>query len=373
MRNIWAVSSLAVAGLALAACSSNANTTSTTGGVAAATSACVDRVSASVKQAGAPIAPKYPGQPLDASKNRGKLVWFLSAAESVPTQVAIWQGVNAAASAAGMNSRIFDGASSPSNFNVGIEQAIAQKAGGIIMQGVDPNLVKGPLADAQAAGIPVIDSLSGGPAAPLPLGMAAHVTIDYSASGATMADWTLEQTGCKADALELSSTLYVALRDRQNGFLQEYTKQCPSCKVKTTQIDYTSLASSVDAAVRTALQRDPNINYIASSDDAAALGVISTLKALGKDVPVIGANGQATALALISKGDQAATVSMSPLAYMGWVQVDLLQRAMLKMQVPSGTLPQQLLTKATVTQDPSAQWPGYADYQTKYKQLWNAP
>jgi ribose transport system substrate-binding protein len=195
------------------------------------TASCVQTAKAAVAAAKAPIPAGVPKTSVSLAASKGKTFWFISASQSVPDVYETSQGVQAAGKAAGINIHIFDGAGTVSDFNQGVSEAVANNAAGIILQGITPSLVSAPLAAAKRAKIPVIDAQNGNFNAPLTNGILAHISTNFTKDGQTMADYVLANTGCKADVLELTTTLYVALTDTHDGFKQQLNHLCPSCKL----------------------------------------------------------------------------------------------------------------------------------------------
>lgn len=333
--------------------------------------ACVAEASAAVEAAKAEIAPNIPADAIDVSSLKGKTIWFLSATQQLPVMVSFSEGVKKAAAAAGLEVKIFDGESKPAKFNEGLTQAVDQGADGIVLQGIDPELVKAPLADALAAGIPIVDAMNGDPDAPLLDGISAHVTVDFTESGKLMADYILSTTNCQADVLELTNSLYVALKNKSAGFNDEITRLCPDCTVDTQEVDFATIATGVDSIIRSGLQKNPDINFVMGADDSIAFFAEASLEALGSDVPMVSGNGVPVNMAFVADGkNQVMDVSFPPNESAGWQEVDLLMRAMLGKEVPSGAVPQQIVDKDNIAADPASQFPLFADYEGSYQTLW---
>jgi ribose transport system substrate-binding protein len=370
-----AIAVITLAGLVVAGCSSSKKDSagSNASGNIGQANGCVQEATAIVDAARATIKPTYPTGKIDSSKNRGKTIWFISSTQQVQVLLNISKGVQAAGSAAGLQVKVYDGAGSPAKYNDGLTQAVDQRADGIILQGIDPALVTSPLAKATAAKIATIDSMNGDPSDRLQNGISSHVTVDFTKSGKLQADYILAKTKCDAKILELTSSLFVAVKDRHKGFADEIHRLCSGCKITTKEVDFQNISSSVSSLVRAGIQRDPNINYVMANDDSMGFFVPPTLQSLGSKVPVVSGNGVAETLAYITKKQNLTMdVSFAPAAYIGWKQVDLLQRAMLGVAVPSGELPQQLIDEGNLAADSSQQFPGFSDYEATYRNLWSA-
>ncbi len=99
---------------------------------------------------------KPPGAPFDASKAKGKSIWYVSLSLSIPFEQYMAQGIKQGAKLVGAKGVGFDGKFSAADAARGIRLAVQSKASVIMLGGVEPSLVAPALADAKKAGIPVI-------------------------------------------------------------------------------------------------------------------------------------------------------------------------------------------------------------------------
>jgi ribose transport system substrate-binding protein len=335
------------------------------------TATCAAKAQAAVSAAQESISPSVPAQPVDSAKLRGKSIWFISSTQAVKAIVDISDGARAAAAAAGLTFHVYDGQASPSQYNDGIAQAIAQHANGIILQGIQSSLVTQSLKTATAAGIPVIDAMNGDPGQTLQNGISAHVTVNFTQSGKELADYALAATKCNLNANVMTSSLFEAHVDRTAGFKAEVGTLCSSCKVTTEQVDFANLSSSVSQIVTSALVRDPSLNYLVATDDSEAFYAAAAVSTATRQVPIISGNGDATNLAyVLQQRGQVMDVSFAPLGYVGWVEIDRLQRAMLKMPVPVGTIPQQMIDASNVQATSAEQFPNFSHFEAKFLAAW---
>lgn len=360
-----------VAVLALGGCASSAGSSTPTSDDADAKADCVAAAEAAVAAGRAELAPDIPDATVDASANAGKTIWYISATMQLETMIGFAEGVQQAADASGLKVKIYDGANSPQKYNDGITQAVAQEADGIILQGIDPALVQQTLAQAEAAGIPTVDAMNGDPDDALQAGISSHITVDFTEGGKMLADYILAETGCDANVLELTSSLYVALKNKSKGFNDEIDALCPWCVVDTQEVNFADFANSVNTVVRTAVQRNPDLNYVNAADDGIAFFVGPVLEGLDSDLPLAAGNGApANMESLRNGGNQVMDLIFPPLPYMGWVEVDRLQRAMLGEDVPSGAIGQQIVDVSTVKPTEAEQLPAFEDYSELFLANW---
>ncbi|MGH3192454.1 MAG: sugar ABC transporter substrate-binding protein [Streptosporangiaceae bacterium] len=320
-----------------------------------------------------PITFTKPTPDFAMSKNSGKTVWYIAPDMSIPFIAAIASGVKAAAAAAGMKAVIFDGKGQVNTFNQGVTEAVSQKASGIILQGIDPALVSGPLAQAKAAGIPVIDSLNGDPTQPLASGVLAHVTVNYTEGGKLMADWVIAASKGTAHVVIFTSSIYTIYQNMLAGFKEEFAKLCPTtCKIDAVEnVQPADVATQLGSVTSTAISRYPDAKYFVPFYDGMVTYMIPSVQQVHANVAIISHDGVTTNLDIIREGGvQQADVSNPPNPAMGWAEVDDIGRLMAGLKPAPEDLPQQLLVKANVGSSDTGLFPGYANYESEYESVW---
>ena len=359
--------------LGLVACSSGSGSTSADSSATGSqgTQNCVEAAKAAVAKGMAPISPQYPS-PINVTLNRGKTIWYVSFDQEVQVLDSISQGFVAAAEASGLKVHIFDGAGNAATQAAGVNQAVSSGADAILLQGIDPSLVSTALAKAKAAGIPVIDSFNGNYNAPLPTGIVGHVSLYYPYEGSLMVDYALANSNCEAHILELTSSLSTGLAAKSVAMGTELNRLCPkTCSLDIQQVNFTTITTQVPQLVTTNLERDPAINWIMPTADAIAVYAVPTVDSSRSKARVISTDGQTQDLGWVRGGQaQVADISYPPLQYIGWYQVDDLQRALLHAKLASGLIPVQLFDHATLAADASAMFPKFAGFEASYERLW---
>jgi hypothetical protein len=123
--------------------------------------------------------------------------------------------------------------------------------------------------------------------------------------------------------------------------------------------------------VGTTLQRSPNTNFIISTADVFNTYIQQGLKAVGKQVPLIGAVGNNLPRALAAGGGETADVLDPPAALLGWYSADAIMRAVAD-QATSYALPARLVDASNCPQSCplNSQFPDLAGYQATFKQAW---
>lgn len=363
-----AVATLALAVLALGACGSSGSTSGKS------SKADVSAAQKAVDDAQAPMKFQPPGEPFDMSKNKGKTVWFIAPSLQIPFVVAISEGAKKAAAAAGMTLKVFDGQGQADRFNQGISLAISQHAAGIILQAIPPEVVSGTLADAKAAGIPVIDTFNRGPDKPLPSGIEGQVTLDYAQTGRTMASFIAADSGGSATVGVVTWGIYSIYKEMVPAFQQQLKKACGGCAVPTVKdVSPTAPATELQNITSTMLRQHPNIDYLAPVADNIATGMMPAVEASGNSkVKLVSSDANPPNLKNVEAGHvQVADVATPPLDSIGWAQIDQLGRIMAgaKPSKADASLPTQLFTTKNIP--PAAnRYPGYANFQAGYLKEW---
>ena len=372
-RSRMAAASLAAALLvATAACgTSNPSSTVKAQGDSACAKAAADRLDA----AQSPAKMSLPKESVDASQAQGKKVWFIAAGMQFPLVKTLAEEFEEAAEVAGLDGTVFDGKASVPTWVEGVKQAVAQKADVIILDGQDPDVLTGPLRDAQRAGIPVVSfaAYARPDLKPADGPISVYTGLDLEAIGRMQADYALANSGCQGGHLVLTSDISKTLQAMASTAQKSIETHCADCRVQVQTVNSQSFNVDTPQAARTAVQKDPDLRYIIAPDIYSML-VVPALKQLGpaaEDVGIIGYQGDPPNLQLVKAGGhQVADFSYPPLGYVSWTLVDLSLRAL------AGSLSSEpilfdshLVTKASFDAgDPFAE---FGDYKSGYTQLWN--
>jgi ribose transport system substrate-binding protein len=377
LRSLRLVACAVAVAIPIAACSSSGSTSSSTaaGGstagstTSAGTSACVTAAQAAMAAVEKPITPVLPTAQVNMATMKGKNIWFVGVSSSIPLVNTIGQGVKAAGAAVGANVTVFDGQGENVIEAQGVQEAVAHNASGIILQGVEPDVVSAPLAQAFAKHIPVIDSFNGNPTQALD-GLYAHVTVNFTQYGQEMGDYALAQTGCKSNVLIFSSTELPTLQIMDAGMTSEIAKLCSSCSTTIENVPPATIATTTGPLLKTAIARDPSADVIISAYDAIAIYLIPALQSENKTIPIISQNGDTQNLQYVANGTQAADLAFPPNAYIGWAEMDEMARAVNKAPSVIEDIPAQLFVKSNL--NIGNPFPSF-NYEAGFKSLWQVP
>jgi ribose transport system substrate-binding protein len=314
-----------------------------------------------------------PGQSFDMSKLKGKHVWIITSTLAVPFVATIAHAAEAAAKEAGLKTTLFDGKGDVTEWNRGMSQAVAQHAGGIITVGASPELMKGPMAAALAAKIPVVDTLTADQAAPLVPGTFAHVSISFRHSGELQADYAIAKSNGKAHVLILGDNEFPGEVTRVEGMQHEFKTLCPDCAVTVQDTQVGNLGVKLGQLTQTLLRRSPDISLVMPTYDAQGIYVVPAIKAanLDKPVEVIGSDAVTSNLDWIRHGNVQIADVGEPDVWAGWAAVDEIARAMLGLPSVEEGIPLRLFVAENlkdVPDDENALFGG--DFVAQYRKLW---
>jgi ribose transport system substrate-binding protein len=312
--------------LVMVGCSSSGGSHSAQSSAASAGSAsassCVAKASAKLAKDEAPLNQQMPTAPVSAATFKGKTVWDIEYLAASPTVAAISASFQQAGKAIGVNTQLYDGKGTPSGYNDGINQAVAARAAAIMLDGIDPALVTGALANAASKHIPVVDLFgSAMPTAPYPQGLISHLTFDPAALGASQADYALAKSGCKGGFV-YSAVQGLAVEDGVlGGAKDEIAALCgSSCSFYSTETEATVLATKLSGQVEALAQEHSEIGYVMVGADSMVQYAENGLTTVGKtNVGIVGISG--TNLPNMRNGQlpyEVADAVYTPGAVMGW-------------------------------------------------------
>ena len=208
-----------------------------------------------------------------------------------------------AADAANVKAIISDGKSDAATQIAALENFISQGVDVIIVVPVDAESLKGVIAEAKTAGIPVIthtteyaDATCNMNVAELEMGQA---------NGSACGKWMAETFGADADckyAILTQRSLEQTI-GRENGIMQGIAEYCPNAECVMTVDGYTTGMGMT--AAENILTAHPEVVAILGINDSGALGAYETCVAQGVDTDkfYIGGNdGTQQALELIKEG-----------------------------------------------------------------------
>lgn len=313
-----------------------------------------------------------PGESLDATKLKGKTVLVIDMDQVAQQLVTINKGISAAASAAGLSVRFFNGQDTPSTLQQGISQGISQKVDAIVLNGVPPALIPNAIASADKAGIPVIADSTG---TTQPTGIFGASSVDFTLLGKLVASGAIaEQNGnaVSAGVIQFTNPLSPLMTAGITSVFNTCNGKCTI--VKTDTIEPANWPTQVPSAASALVKAEPSMTTLIALDDTMGQFATSGVKTSGsKTVKVIGAQGSGEApLSVVKAGNPYVADPGQSSLWIGWGAVDQVLRAMSKLSpgkdvVPPRYLDSTALNGADLTSPDSIYGNSYV---AGYKQLW---
>jgi len=326
--------------------------------------------------------PKWapPGKPFDASKAKGKSIWYVSLSLSIPFEQYMLKGIQEGAATVGAKGVGFDGKFSAAEGARGIEQAIQSKASVIMVGGFEPSLVGPALADAKKAGIPVImaNVQDPGPArSDYPPAVKGFATHSFSWPGKVEADFVTADSNGTANVLFLStSDLPHITSPMKDAFINELKRVCPNCKVKVIDVP-SSQWNQLQTKTPSLIRANPDANYIVPDFDGMVIFTLPGVHSAGAQgkVKIVSFNATPSVMKALKNHDVVVGETGGPNLLQGWAFADqALRVAAGYPPLPDIGIKDRLFTADNINSinlgAEESTWYGEGDYAAAYKKLW---
>ena len=237
-----------------------------------------------------PPAWKGPDAPVSVAGLKGKRVVYISVNDAIPV-LKYWSGRVTALlqQYGGVSMEVVDAKGSVDTANKGFQQAIATKADAIVIQALPASLFAAQISTAKAAGIKVVIANAGKPG-DVSGNVDAAVTFDYVQVGKLIGDWVVADSKGKGKALVVTSDDVPASQPQAQGTISEVKRLCPSCNVKTQDVQIPQWESSIPTLFQTTVNSDPERKYLLPLYDGQALSGLGALRTANKgDKVAVGA------------------------------------------------------------------------------------
>ncbi|CAM2876882.1 ribose ABC transporter substrate-binding protein RbsB [Paenibacillus sediminis] len=138
----------------------------------------------------------------------------------------------------------------------------------------------------------------------------ALVASDNVKGGKMAAQYIVDKVGKNAKVIELEGVPGAsATRERGKGFHEIADKELKVIAKQSAHFDRTEGLNVMENL----LQSNPDVQAVFAHNDEMALGAIQAIQSAGKDIPVIGFDGNPDALKSIKAGNLTATIAQQPL------------------------------------------------------------
>jgi ribose transport system substrate-binding protein len=310
--------------------------------------------------------------PLKSKPEPGKtFVWVKCDIDQCQDQA---DGLKDAAAAIGWNYKeIGYKSADPATLVSALKQALQFKPVAVALSAQPRAVWQSVIPEYKAAGVPIVTGFLGQTLYDDTVIGQVGGPKDISQNGKIIGNWVAADSNGKAKILVETVNDFPIVRDFSTGFGDTIKKNCPDCKI--TEINNTIpqvLGGQVVQTVVAAVQKDPSIDYVVTSDGPFITGLPSALAAAGlTKVKIAGETGDVENLTAVKTGKEPAFTGVA-LHYSGWLMIDIVLRHMQGMDYEKdgdGGLPTQLLTNDVNFQVQNS-YDKPADYADQIKKLW---
>ncbi|MFJ7310309.1 ribose ABC transporter substrate-binding protein RbsB [Peribacillus frigoritolerans] len=222
-----------------------------------------------------------------------------------PFFVSLKDGIEKEAKEKGMKVTVVDAQDDTAKQISGIEDLILQEVDVLLVNPTDSSAISSAVKDANDAGIPVITIDRSSDEGDIET----FIASDNVAGGEMAAEYLVKELGEKAKVVELEGVSGAsATRERGKGFHNIADKQLEVLTSQTAEFDRTKGLNVMENI----LQGNKDIQAVFAHNDEMALGAIEAIKAAGKDIIVVGFDGNDDALKAVENGELKATIAQQP-------------------------------------------------------------
>jgi ribose transport system substrate-binding protein len=315
---------------------------------------------------------------------RGKKVWIISPGQIGESASIATNAAKEAGELIGWKMTLYDSKLDVANFSLGIRQAIAAKADGIILHSIDCAVVKQPLIEARAAKVKILayysldcddPSVKGEPLYDGSVNFGAEFN-DYAslikAYSAVKADWVIAKTKGRAKVIQFKEDELLVVKYLREGFEQGLAK-CKTCEiVKSVDFTLPDLGPKLQQKAQAALLQHPEANAIhAPYDSVIHLGVGAAILESGRNdkLEVVAGEGFPSNIQLMRDNKGQDAVNAFPSQWTGYAAVDSLNSLFHGQKPQDSGIGYKLIDRehnlpATGGYEPKV------DFKATYKKIW---
>ena len=263
-----------------------------------------------------------PTIPLDSVPEQKTVAWLEC---SLPSCAAIGVGFTQAAELLGWNLEVISWSTDAA---AAFQQALDQGVDYVAITGTSPALIQDQLDQANAAGIPTMSCFDASEPSPDGFAMQCGDATAVERAGDLIANAIIADSGGTANVLMVNIPDFTVLAVERDASQAAYEANCPDCTFNELALTLDQLlAGEVPGAVVSALQSDPEVDYVHFAFDGVAGGVSATLAEadLLEGRNLVGVDYNGAILQEIVDGTQQFWTT-NPKEYSAWLMVDAMAR-----------------------------------------------
>ena len=321
---------------------------------------------------------KWNGPTTGPKAAAGKMVVSVGSDLNNGGVLGVTKGAEEASAAAGWKFQSIDGKGTLAGQTAALEQAIALKPDGIIVNGIDAASVKDVLKKASDAGIKLVGWHAGPKAAMPEFSLAANIVSDPIETSKVAAKYVIAVTNGKANVIVFTDSTYQIAVDKARAMEAEI-KACKTCKVlEFVDTPLAEVSTRMGPLVTNLKQKyGDEMNWMMGINDLyfdfASPGLKSIgVKPEGPPLSISAGDGSESAYARIRDGQYQAATIPEPLNLHGWMAIDELNRAVAGEKASGFSMPIHLVTKDNIGADggPKNVFDPDNGYRDEYKKIW---
>jgi ABC-type sugar transport system substrate-binding protein len=342
----------------------------------ASSEAAMARVTERLEEASQPVTYNGPTAPLDSAKVDGKKVCIIAVDTANQFVSDISNHAADAFKLMGVSSQVLNGRNDPNQYTAYIRQCLQQNVDGIMLQNIGSLQTPQGTKAAADAGVPIITSGQIAATSEPEENVDSFVAVDTRKIGELQSDLAYRDTDGEVHAVGFGLPTLVQDNEQLEGQEEELNALCPdTCSYDSQSINLGTFQTELPNMTRSAMLRDPDLNWFFPAWDILATYVISGVEqANTQSAPKISSwNGIASARDAVLADDMAATFGV-PLKVWGYAAADTLARLIAEQDAPPVALPFRMLTAETlkpVGADASEEEVyGSEEALAQYRELW---
>jgi ribose transport system substrate-binding protein len=376
----WPVVVLVAAAMVIGACGgSNDDQGANAPASGSQSTADLDYAKSQVEKHKAIPAFEAPGPAFDPSGARGKVIFEIPLASTIPFMAATSKEMQKVADRFGIDYITFPNEGQPSQWVQGFNQAIARKVDLIVLQGApDPYALQPQLKAAKRAGIPVLVTfIISEEEKPAP-NVTALVRTPGPRRLRVLSDAVIADTKGKGNVLIVTSNEIHVAQQIVPAMEDEFKTRCPDCEIKVVNVPLADWATKIQTTVQSEITSNPNLDYVIPIFDGMAQFAVAGITAAGaKDrVAIATSDGTPAALKEIQNGNVIKFEIGTDANWIAWANMDQAMRILSgagALESGDEKLPLRLFDKTNVddTGTPPVLGKGYGDaYVAGFEDLW---
>lgn len=294
---------------------------------------------------------------------------------SLPSCIAIGIGFTDAAATLGWNLEVISFATDAAP---AFQQAIDQGVDYVAITGTAPALIQDQLDQANAAGIVTMSCFDASEPSPDGFAMQCGDATAVAVAGDLISNAVIADSGGTANVMMVNIPDFTVLKVEADASRAAYEANCPDCVFSELALTLDQLlAGEVAGAILSAVQADPEIEYVHFAFDGLAGGVSSVLAdaELLDGLKLVGVDYNGAILQEIVDGTMQFWTT-NPKEYSAWLMMDAMARHSVGMENTeeraNAVLPTFIVNTAEVAEPliPTDGWTGPEDMDAQFAALW---